>query len=471
MALLILALSAAAHAASPVTISPGDARVNLTPHLQWYLDTGGGLTFQDAVELHADGQFHPSREAHFSRAPRRAAIWIAITITNANSLENYVAEIGNPRMPEVDFFISRPQGGFHHSLAGTARPYYDREVVFINSSVGLSIPPGQDRMLFVRLGNTGDMRFQLWLWERGAFFNHAMSTVVFNVLMAGILLALVAFHFVVFLSIRELSYLYLTLFLTSWLLWYLAFTATGSMLLWFDAPVLAARSPTIFVFLVCATFAIFSNTLLDVPRFAPRWAYLLLGYAAACIAGIVFSVVFDSIWRVYFSIILASLGPFLMFGVALRILGTAGRSARFFLLTWCVVHVGGITLIILAAYFVAKQGFGASWLNAIVIASTLLWSFDLTGRVKGREREQRRLLEEQVGERTHELRKALSEVKQLSGLLPMCASCKKIRDDQGYWNSVEKFIGAHTDAVFSHGICPDCQQKLYPELDLDEEDL
>ncbi len=63
-----------------------------------------------------------------------------------------------------------------------------------------------------------------------------------------------------------------------------------------------------------------------------------------------------------------------------------------------------------------------------------------------------------------ELEKALANVKRLSGLLPICASCKKIRDDDGYWHQVEVYIRSHTEADFSHSICPDCTQKLYPTL-------
>ncbi len=61
-----------------------------------------------------------------------------------------------------------------------------------------------------------------------------------------------------------------------------------------------------------------------------------------------------------------------------------------------------------------------------------------------------------------ELREALAQVKTLTGLLPMCANCKKIRDDKGYWNSVEKYISTHSEAEFTHGICPECLEKLYP---------
>ncbi|OUR81010.1 hypothetical protein A9Q77_02385 [Marinomonas sp. 42_23_T18] len=66
------------------------------------------------------------------------------------------------------------------------------------------------------------------------------------------------------------------------------------------------------------------------------------------------------------------------------------------------------------------------------------------------------------------LSQALAKVKVLSGFLPICASCKNIRDDKGYWNQIESYISEHTDAEFSHAICPSCAQKLYPELDLNK---
>ena len=65
-----------------------------------------------------------------------------------------------------------------------------------------------------------------------------------------------------------------------------------------------------------------------------------------------------------------------------------------------------------------------------------------------------------------ELKKALKEVKTLGGLLPICASCKKIRDDNGYWNQLEDYIRKHSEAEFSHSFCPGCAKKLYPELDI-----
>jgi PleD family two-component response regulator len=67
-------------------------------------------------------------------------------------------------------------------------------------------------------------------------------------------------------------------------------------------------------------------------------------------------------------------------------------------------------------------------------------------------------------QRNEELRKALAKIKTLSGLLPICASCKKIRDDQGYWTQLESYISEHSEAEFTHGCCPECMKKLYPEM-------
>lgn len=63
-----------------------------------------------------------------------------------------------------------------------------------------------------------------------------------------------------------------------------------------------------------------------------------------------------------------------------------------------------------------------------------------------------------------ELKSALEKVKQLGGLLPICANCKKIRDDNGYWSQIEIYIRDHSEAEFSHGICPECAKKLYPDF-------
>lgn len=81
---------------------------------------------------------------------------------------------------------------------------------------------------------------------------------------------------------------------------------------------------------------------------------------------------------------------------------------------------------------------------------------DVTERIRTQEEKEKLL---------SDLKKALEQVKTLRGLIPICSNCKKIRDDQGYWRLLESYIEHHSEARFSHGLCPDCSEKLYGEKD------
>jgi hypothetical protein len=76
----------------------------------------------------------------------------------------------------------------------------------------------------------------------------------------------------------------------------------------------------------------------------------------------------------------------------------------------------------------------------------------------------RREAEAALQRRNRELETALDEIKVLRGIVPICSYCKKIRDDRGYWNQLESYLRAHSEAEFSHGICPDCVQRYFPDM-------
>ena len=75
-----------------------------------------------------------------------------------------------------------------------------------------------------------------------------------------------------------------------------------------------------------------------------------------------------------------------------------------------------------------------------------------------------RSLQKSLEDKNTQLQKALDEIKTLQGIIPICANCKKVRDDKGFWNQVEIYISKHSKAEFSHGICPTCAKELYPGL-------
>jgi hypothetical protein len=89
--------------------------------------------------------------------------------------------------------------------------------------------------------------------------------------------------------------------------------------------------------------------------------------------------------------------------------------------------------------------------------------FDGGAIITSRDITYRTIAEQEREKLIADLKDALAKVKRLSGLLPICSACKKIRDDRGYWKQLEDYIGEHSEAEFSHGICPQCAQQLYPE--------
>jgi hypothetical protein len=115
-------------------------------------------------------------------------------------------------------------------------------------------------------------------------------------------------------------------------------------------------------------------------------------------------------------------------------------------------HPGPVNLVpeILKAFSVSMLPWGLAFmiLNASI---GLFW-----GKIKQANAEKSKVIAQ--------LQEALAEVQILSGFLPICSSCKKVRDDRGYWNQIEAYISEHSEAEFSHSICPECARKMYPDI-------
>lgn len=127
----------------------------------------------------------------------------------------------------------------------------------------------------------------------------------------------------------------------------------------------------------------------------------------------------------------------------------------------------------------AQDGLGRGallgWLHAGVVAYAVSWLLAAAfGRMQRSQRAARRARQEAADRLAQslaanellvrELREALANVKTLSGMLPICSFCKKIRDDAGYWRLIEGYLAEHSRAQFSHGLCPDCVKHHYPEI-------
>jgi|GEM_PF-1192871 len=177
-------------------------------------------------------------------------------------------------------------------------------------------------------------------------------------------------------------------------------------------------------------------------------------------------------------------GPDLVISmVALVALSAVMKTDRFLVVFYLFIPI--MSLLFLTEYYfpsavigysTPKQRFIDVYLS-LIVATTVIYAILITILQSYKSEKERLdaanlLLSEKMellNESNANLQKATGEIKTLSGMLPICAACKKIRDDQGYWNQIESFISEYSDAAFSHSICPACARKLYPELEQDPE--
>jgi len=139
---------------------------------------------------------------------------------------------------------------------------------------------------------------------------------------------------------------------------------------------------------------------------------------------------------------------------------------------WLVIFFVGLlfTVLLWDHYFNSAYAIDRAVVSNLVLVMGILLSFTVAlfswSIERGRDYLEREIVKrtEDLLKRNQELEKALAEIKELRGLIPICASCKKVRNDQGYWQQIELYLEEHSDAKFTHGLCKECAGKLYQEF-------
>jgi hypothetical protein len=153
------------------------------------------------------------------------------------------------------------------------------------------------------------------------------------------------------------------------------------------------------------------------------------------------------------------------------IISAPAASRALHLLAGVITFLYGVSMLTRTVFYVLdppKLLFQNSHFNSAFFLSVLIfeiWSGLLIMMLNNQRMEEELLLSHAtLQSHVVALEKVLSEVKVLKGLLPICSSCKKIRDDQGYWNHLEDYIDAHSEATFTHGLCPGCALQMQKEI-------
>lgn len=375
-----------------------------------------------------------------------------------------VLDLSNSQLLSTTIYLPIEGGTYHPRSAGVSESFWSRPRVSLNPAFTVNLEAGKPTVGYLRVYHYGALRFRAHLLPAEQAREQAVLAISLNLLLAGALIGLAMYNFCIFVGIRQPVYLWLSLMLLATTLNQMTFAGTANMLLWQEPSRWANHALTL-TGITCQGLGVaFSMSFLQSWKHTPRQAW---GAVAFVIFGTIVGFMTLAGYPIVFYgvITYVLLGPVIMGGLALQAGRRSPVSLGLFLASWGFVLLGEVLFYMVYLDLLRDNAFTANFMHVATLGASLVWSFSLTRQVKVNAQRQRDLLEHMVAERTIELETALSEVKTLEGLLPVCSNCKQIRDDEGAWHAMETYVSRHTGADFSHGICPDCVTALYPQYD------
>ena len=429
--------------------------------LSYIDDRGAAWTLEDLLYGNA-GEFLPLSDTKVHLGFTKSPHWFKIVLDGRAGAGARVLELSNPRLGEVALYVPDGNGGYRESVAGVRAPFWERAIPSLAPAFPITLQADQDLTVYVRVRNAGSLRFELRLWPVVDYHRHASYALAMAITVGAGLLLLAAHKSFTYLHLRQPGYLWIALFLLACSVRQMTDSAVANMFLWPDAPLWARHAMT-FTSLATMVLGIFmANNLLRIPVDAPRWARFNVGIALLAVAGSLLSLS-GTPASLYLMLAGGLAIPFSVTLYAILAVQNGSRSAAWFLTSWGMVLAGALVTNLVGPGYLPSNLFTENLLDIALLCAGLSWSLTLTYQLKVHQQEQREMLEAQVRERTSALESALDAVRTLRGLVPICSCCKKIRNDDGFWEHLESYLRSHTEADFSHGLCPDCAEANYPD--------
>lgn len=453
-------------AASAVVLDPGASRFPLGLNLAILEDKGGGLTINDVLKPEQEKGFVPSTSDVPNFGFTDSVYWVRFSLINPLDKEQtLLLEEGYPHIDSMNLYIFRDGQKVASVQGGDSYPFQNSKIEYRSFVFKIMVPARSTTLIFMRFQTESSMQLPLTIWRPIAFAEKINREQTILGIYFGIMAAMLLYNLVLFFFLRDRNYLYYILYIAAFTLAQLGVNRFDLGFLWPRCPHFANLSHPVFFNLTFFFGGLFCRSFLNARERVPwidkaillMMGVSLLGVALTFISGYAAGIK----CVVYFS---AMFGPVFMLAAGIKCWIQGMVTARYYTIAWSVFLVGAIVFnlrnmgILPSTPIIDYSPHIGSAIEVVFLSLALGDRINVIRNEKlAAEQALTEALEREVRERTH-------QVKKLSGLLPICSSCKKIRDDQGYWQQVEEYLGEHSDAEFTHGICPDCMKKLYPEV-------
>ncbi|KIX10966.1 7TM diverse intracellular signaling domain-containing protein [Dethiosulfatarculus sandiegensis] len=476
---LLLSLPAYAQDAAPLILNPSESSYDLAGNYAYLVDNSSKIGLKEILGPDMQKRFKPSggKPLNLGVMPDEVC-WLKIKIENRQSLaKEMVLELGTSTINHATLFVLDEKGEFEEKITGDMHPMSQRDYYHRHPNFSFKVKPAGITTIYLKLETQAILETSLTLFDAKSFVAKFPYEYILLGLFYAAFLVAIFYNLFIYFSLKDTNYLLYVLYAASFMSLWVYLDGLGQQFIWPENPWQQVWGARIANTTTCLFVVLFACSFFNCRKNAPILFKIFMAIAALC--------VFNTIMSCFLPLVdykapvrlawLISIPVIIFTGFRFWFLGF--KRARYFLVAWLLV-LAGATVFMLDMYlglipnsFFTRYAWRmASMLEIILLSLALADRINVLNRQKEEalaralEAEQQLAegLEEKVAERTRELEKALTEVKQLSGLLPICANCKKIRNEEEYWQQVEDYISQHSEASFTHSICPDCLKKLYP---------
>jgi hypothetical protein len=445
-------------AGQTISLEESGAKWNVVSHTGCLRDSGNESS---DIATPPSGPYFPLSANEVNLGLQDASYWFHFVVRNDSPhSRDYCIELDNPRLAKAELFLPNKSGGFETLQAGLLVSLHDRDSIQANPTFHITLQANETFPVFLRVKNRGWFLFRILMWDERAFERDKAWRNLGIGLLYGALLLMALQSAMVYLWAKDRSFLHNLLLVFSCLLYEATFQGNSSQYLWPNSPWWSDRA-IIFCFGLASASAIsVSRLFLTTSILMPRMDKVLKILFYLCIL-VPFGKLSDSLWPNMIVHAIGCVVPVVILLAALLCWRRRVLPATIFLAAWGVLLVGAMCFNLAGAGVLPWNFYTENAIHLGLGLAPLLFTVALADRVRRIDVRHRETLEQRVDERTRELQDALTNVKTLRGLVPICSSCKKVREDSGYWKSIERYVQEHSEADFTHGLCPECVRKLY----------
>ncbi|MGE7993923.1 sensor histidine kinase [Pseudomonas sp. NPDC089554] len=448
--LLIMLLGCLPWFANAVDFDDATRKLPLGKLMQVHEDHEGSATIAQVTAPAFAGRFRQHDHSVLNAGYSTSALWIKLdlrlTQQRSSAPRQWLLELAYPPLDHVELYLPDGYGGYRLAVrTGDTLPYRSRQILQNNYLFELPLVPGQVMTAYLRLQSEGSLQAPLTLWSADAYIEEQPTRLYVLGMIYGVLLVMLVYNLFLYLSVRDVSYLYYILYIASFSLYQVSVNGAGVAYLWPNNPWWANAATPLFIGAAGLFGCQFARYFLQLGRLSRGFDRLLMGLMAAGVGVILLAVSMP-----YGLALRMATGLALVFTVAIFAAGVLAwlrglRAARWFIIAWSAFLVGGLVNTLMVLGYLPNVFFTmyASQLGAALEVALL--SLAMADRINGVREEQARALRdsgltlEQLNQQlarsnrlkddflatvTHELRTPMNGVigsLELMHTLPMCA--------------------------------------------------